>query len=70
MSALQEFFNMGGHGGFIWPCYAATALVMITLLYTSLRRLRLAEQALAALEPHKAAAQRATNTATEDAGAP
>ncbi len=47
---LQAFLDMGGHGGFVWPAYGLTALVLIALLVTSLRALRRRQAALDALE--------------------
>lgn len=47
---MQAFFDMGGYGGFVWPAYGLTALVLIAVLVASLRALRQREAALAALE--------------------
>lgn len=47
---MQAFFDMGGYGGFVWPAYGLTALVLIVVLVVSLRGLRQREAALAALE--------------------
>jgi heme exporter protein D len=47
---MQAFFDMGGYGGFVWPAYGLTALVLIVVLVASLRALRQRESALAALE--------------------
>jgi len=37
---VSDFFAMGGYGGFVWPAFGLTAVVMIWLLTVSLRRLR------------------------------
>ena len=44
---------MGGYGGFVWPAFGVTALVMIWLLTTSLRRLRLIQRDLDRLQAAK-----------------
>lgn len=46
MSAISNFFAMGGYGIYIWPAYGLTALVMLWFLISSLRRLRIREAAL------------------------
>ena len=47
MEQLRSFLAMGGYGAFVWPAYGVTALVMVWLLASSLRRLRGLERALA-----------------------
>ena len=42
---------MGGHAAYVWPALGFAAAVLIGLAVASLRRLRAAEAALAALEP-------------------
>ena len=46
---VRGFLDMGGYAGFVWPAYALAALILAGLLIGSLRRLRKAEAALAAL---------------------
>lgn len=36
--AMTEFFQMGGHGGFIWPAYGISAVVLGAFLVSTLRR--------------------------------
>mgnify|MGYP006424159547 CR=1 FL=1 len=50
MAALQDFFAMGGYAAYIWPAYGLAALVMLGLLIGSLRRLRVVQRQLRALE--------------------
>ncbi len=50
MSAINEFFDMGGYGAYIWPSYGLTAAVMIVMLVVSLRMLRQNEATLQSLE--------------------
>jgi len=57
---MQAFFDMGGYGGFVWPAYGLTALVLIVVLVVSLRGLRQREAALAALEHDAPRAPRRT----------
>ena len=35
---LSEFWLMAGHGPYVWACYAVTALVLIYLAVTPVRR--------------------------------
>ena len=48
MNQIQTFFAMGGYGAFVWPAFGATALILIWLLASSLRRLRALERQLEA----------------------
>jgi heme exporter protein D len=50
MSSLTSFLEMGGYGGFVWPAYALSAVVLLALLFDALRRLRNDRRALARLE--------------------
>ena len=40
MDQLQDFINMEGYGGYVWPSYLVTAGLMIILLVTTQRFLR------------------------------
>ena len=51
MADIRTFLNMGGHAAYVWPALGFAAAVLIGLAVASLRRLRAAEAALAALEP-------------------
>ena len=33
---MNEFFAMGGYAAFVWPCYAASALVIGLMIYFTL----------------------------------
>jgi heme exporter protein CcmD len=35
---VQEFFRMGGYGGFVWPAYGLTALVLVLNWWAARRR--------------------------------
>ena len=50
MDSMQVFFHMDGYGGFVWPAFAVTVLVMAALLIVSLRSLKVRETTLAALQ--------------------
>ena len=40
MEQVQIFLAMGGYGIFVWPAFALTAVVLIGMLVTTMRRLR------------------------------
>jgi heme exporter protein D len=50
MTALSDFFAMGGHAGFIWTAYGVVAVVLVGLAIASRRELRARQQEIAALE--------------------
>ena len=50
MDTVQAFLDMGGYGGFVWPAFGITALVLAGLLIVSLRSLKAREATLAALQ--------------------
>ncbi len=35
---LSEFWQMAGHGPYVWACYGLTALVMVYLIVSPIRR--------------------------------
>jgi heme exporter protein D len=47
---LASFLDMGGYGGYVWPAFGVTAVVLLGLLLASLRSLRAREETLAALQ--------------------
>jgi len=47
---MMEFLHMGGYGGYVWPAYGIAALVLIALIWDSLRGLRASERDLAEAE--------------------
>ena len=50
METLQRFLDMDGYGGFVWPAYAAAAVVLVVLWRLSWRALRRSEGALTEIE--------------------
>lgn len=50
MQQISDFLAMGGYGGFVWPAFGMTAMVMVWLLADSLRRLRVNQRLLAQME--------------------
>lgn len=50
MNTVQTFLDMGGYGGFVWPAFAVTAVVLLALAISSLRSLRAHQRALARLQ--------------------
>lgn len=50
MDSIKEFLDMGGHGAYIWPAFAASAVTLAILLITSFRALKADEKTLAMLQ--------------------
>ncbi len=50
MSGLDAFLAMGGYAGYVWPAYAAAAIVLGGLLAWSLAGYRRAQRELEALQ--------------------
>jgi heme exporter protein D len=50
MSAIEEFFHMGGYAAYVWPAVGLTVLVLIGFVVSSVLRLRRTRRHLAALE--------------------
>jgi len=50
METISQYFNMGGHGGFIWPAYIIVFGVMVALMIVSRRSLKNAQEELKTLE--------------------
>ncbi len=62
---MAEFFAMGGYADFVWPAYGLAALVLVWLVVSTLRSLKLQGKLLADLEerlPHR----RRPNSASKD----
>ncbi|WP_417819303.1 heme exporter protein CcmD [Terasakiella sp.] len=47
---MNEFFEMGGHGIYIWPCYGLAAVLLIGLLITSVKALAKSKKDLSIME--------------------
>ncbi|MBE7636288.1 heme exporter protein CcmD [Sneathiella sp. P13V-1] len=47
---MSEFFEMGGYAAFVWSSYFVSALILITLVITSVRKLKKIEQELVPME--------------------
>jgi len=43
---VNEFFDMGGHGAYIWPAYAIATIVIVGILVQTLRTMRQRERQL------------------------
>ena len=50
MEGAMQYLQMGGHGGFVWAAYVATALVLVALWLVSWRSLKRSEDELKRLE--------------------
>ena len=46
---MSDYFEMGGYAAFVWPAYGLSALVMIGLVVTAWRNLKVRERDLARL---------------------
>jgi heme exporter protein D len=68
MEATIEFLRMGGYAAFIWPAYGVATLVLVGLLWTSLRGLRHHEATLAALQETGGGRRRQARGAIPDNG--
>ena len=64
MDSVGAFLHMDGYGGFVWPAFVVTVLVMAALLIASLRSLKSRESILAALQA--AGGRRANPEGAED----
>ena len=53
MDMIKEFFDMGGHGSYIWPAYGVTAVVMVGVLWMTIRGYKTNAAALDRLEATK-----------------
>jgi len=49
MDQLRAFFAMGGYAVFVWPAFGLTAVILVGLLVTTIRRLRAVQSTLARL---------------------
>lgn len=47
---MSSFFDMGGYAAYVWPAYGVAALVLVALVWRSLRALRASERDLAEAE--------------------
>ncbi|WP_085881636.1 heme exporter protein CcmD [Oceanibacterium hippocampi] len=65
---MAEFFHMGGYAAYVWPAFAITAAVLVTLLLQSRARLRRDERLLEQLEAdHGPRRRRRSGGGTEEA---
>lgn len=50
---MSDFFEMGGYGAFIWPAYAAAAVLLAGLLAVSWRTMRRREALVESLRANR-----------------
>lgn len=62
---MSEFFAMGGHAAFIWPCYILAAAVMAYLVIQSLRTMRQNEKMVETLRASRGRSREATQSTIE-----
>ena len=41
---MAEFLSMGGYAAYVWPSYGLSAVIMLVLLFASLRSLKSTEK--------------------------
>lgn len=61
MDQVITFFSMGNYGAYIWTAYSLTAIVMLSLLITTLHRLRKNQAELEELQRLKEFAEQRNN---------
>ncbi len=50
MERVTTFLEMGGYAAFVWPALGLTAIVLVALVWISLRQVNAAEAELAKLD--------------------
>ncbi|MDE0940933.1 MAG: heme exporter protein CcmD [Alphaproteobacteria bacterium] len=50
---MEQFFAMGGYGGFVWSSFGIALIVMAFLWFVSMRGWRKSEEALLVLRQHR-----------------
>jgi heme exporter protein D len=50
MESLRALLDMGGYGGFVWPAYGLSVVVLTAVLVVSLRQVRRREAELERLQ--------------------
>lgn len=53
---LFDYLEMGGYGTYIWPAYAVAGIIMLWLLWSSVRELHKAQAEFDQLQPPPASA--------------
>ncbi|MEH6629189.1 MAG: heme exporter protein CcmD [Halopseudomonas aestusnigri] len=61
MDQVINFFSMGNYGAYIWTAYSLTAIVMLSLLVTTLHRLRKNQAELEELQHLRESAGQSNN---------
>ena len=46
MDRIQEVLAMGGYAAYVWPAYGLAVITLISIVVTSVTRLRAAERSL------------------------
>jgi heme exporter protein CcmD len=41
---MSQFFDMGGYGAYIWPCYALTLIVLVGIGVSARRALQVNQE--------------------------
>ncbi len=61
MDQIMNFFSMGNYGAYIWTAYILTAVVMLSLLVTTLQRLHKNQAELEELQQLMESAKQSNN---------
>lgn len=67
---MAEFLSMGGYAAFVWPAYAAVALVLTGVAVASVAGLRRRRRLLAVLDGARPRRRAGTDGAAPDAAVP
>lgn len=62
MSAIGEFFHMGGYAVFVWSAYGVSAVVMALMFFFSWRASKASERTLAMLQQRSPRRRREAQT--------
>ncbi len=67
---MQDFFDMGGYAGFVWPSYGVVAIVLGLVFASTWRLLKSSEQRLAQLQAARGRRSRRDRGASAGGEAP
>ncbi|MEX1036520.1 MAG: heme exporter protein CcmD [Sneathiella sp.] len=50
VNQIATFFDMGGYGLFVWPCFGLSAIVLLALYFRSHQKLKAVKRELSVVE--------------------
>ena len=68
MESITTLVQMGGYGGYVWPAYGISVMVLVVVLVASLMAARKNEAELEQLQLVRRANRRASAAGTDAAG--